>query len=162
MSQFSKMQITKMNKYNDVADLFDKETDRASAVLSASFLENLLEEHLRKHMITDKMIDSLFNGQEAFATFSSRISACYALRYIPKKVYRDLDLIRKIRNYFAHNMNDASFDDEEVQNRIRNFEFIKEIKNIDKNTNKEKFLMTVGFITLSIVSQAVWKKDIEV
>lgn len=112
MSQFSKMQITKMNKYNDVADLFDKETDRASAVLSASFLENLLEEHLRKHMITDKMIDSLFNGQGAFATFSSRISACYALRYIPKKVHRDLDLIRKIRNYFAHNMNDASFDDE--------------------------------------------------
>ncbi|WP_339192372.1 MltR family transcriptional regulator [Paenibacillus sp. FSL E2-0230] len=160
MLQDKKLQMEKLNQYNDVVSIFYKETDRASAVLSASFLENLLEDYLRKFMITEKMVDNLFNGQGAFATFSSRISTCYALKYIPQNVYRDLDLIRKIRNYFAHNMNDASFDDEEIKNRINSFDFIRAAKfDIDKNSNKEKFLMTVGYITLFIMNQAIWTED---
>ncbi|GJM76498.1 hypothetical protein HMSSN036_87140 [Paenibacillus macerans] len=146
-------------QYNSVVEIFYKETDRAAAILAASFLDNLLEEYLRKHMIVDKVIDNLFNGQGAFATFSSRISVCYAFKFIPSKVYRDLDLIRRIRNYFAHNMNDASFDDEEVRNRINSFEFIKEIKDINKNTHREKFLITVGLITLFITGQEIWKEN---
>lgn len=69
MLQDKKLQMEKLNQYNDVVSIFYKETDRASAVLSASFLENLLEDYLRKFMITEKMVDNLFNGQGPLPLF---------------------------------------------------------------------------------------------
>jgi hypothetical protein len=36
-----------LDGYNRVADLFDRESDRAAAILAASFLETLLEKLLK-------------------------------------------------------------------------------------------------------------------
>ena len=140
-----------LNHYNDVADTFDNETDRASAILAASYLENLLEIFLKDHMVEDDIINSLFTGQGALSTFSSRIAASYAFKFIPYKVYRDLDLIRKIRNHFAHNMSEATYEDEAVRNRISCFELFKEVDLQEYNhTNRQKFLITVGIISIHI------------
>jgi hypothetical protein len=50
-------------------------------------------------------------------SFSARIELCYALGLSPKQVRRDLILIRKIRNDFAHQAKTLTFDDPGIADR---------------------------------------------
>jgi DNA-binding MltR family transcriptional regulator len=52
------------------------------------------------------------------STFSARINLAHALRIIDDAEYRDLHIIRRIRNDFAHRR-DCDFETETVRNRIR-------------------------------------------
>jgi DNA-binding MltR family transcriptional regulator len=45
---------------------------------------------------------------------SARIRAAYCLGLITKDQYDDLNLIRRIRNKFAHRLHDLSFKDKEI------------------------------------------------
>src|SRR3546814_2970630 len=47
--------------------------------------------------------------------FSSKIKMCYCLGLIDKMIKEDLNLIRKIRNEFAHDLY-ASFDSDKIKN----------------------------------------------
>jgi DNA-binding MltR family transcriptional regulator len=49
------------------------------------------------------------------SSFSQRIAIAYAFGLIPKQRYRDFELIRKIRNHFAHHPMDTTFATAEVQ-----------------------------------------------
>lgn len=153
------MNTEKHIHHNKFVDIFEKESDRAAAILAASYLENLLKEFLIKHMVDDKVSGDLFSGQGALATFSSRISICYSFKLIRFETYRDLELIRKIRNHFAHNMYDATFSDSEARSRCDNFEFIKELKkhwDYSNHTSREIFLLAVSFIAMIINENKIW------
>ncbi len=52
-----------------------------------------------------------------FSTFSARIQASYRLGLISKTEKDELDLIRDIRNKFAHQVELSSFDDEWTKNQ---------------------------------------------
>jgi len=52
-------------------------------------------------------------------TFSARIDAAYCLGLLSKDENRDLHLIRKIRNDFAHKLIDMSFESQEIASRCR-------------------------------------------
>jgi DNA-binding MltR family transcriptional regulator len=55
------------------------------------------------------------DGSEApLSNFSARIKTAYCLGLITKKEYDDLNLIRKIRNKFAHRLHGYSFDHKEI------------------------------------------------
>src|SRR5262249_32748525 len=53
------------------------------------------------------------------ATFSARIDMAYLLGLIPDNVRRELHLIRKIRNDFAHSSENLDFNNEAIANRCR-------------------------------------------
>ncbi len=99
---------------------FDKESDRAAVILTASITDELL-----KSLLTAKLVpvtsstDELFDGPNApLQTFSSRIEMAYRVGLISCKFARDLHLIRKIRNEFAHNIQGCTFEDARVKSRI--------------------------------------------
>lgn len=106
-----------MDRYNEIISIFHTESDRAAAILTGSYLEVLLEKLLRTKFIQSPVVEDLFKGNGALSTFSSRIALCFALGYIEETTYRDLNLVRKIRNHFAHNIANASFEDSEVRSR---------------------------------------------
>src|SRR5437879_2246907 len=71
--------------------------DRTTAIIGAAFVENILEEWLRRFL------------QHGEKTFRAKIKLCFTLGLIGPIAHEDFDLIRKMRNKFAHEtlMHDA-------------------------------------------------------
>jgi DNA-binding MltR family transcriptional regulator len=101
-------------------DQFAKETDRAKVILAAAILDEALSVLLRTHLVACAAAnDDLFDGSTApLAAFSSRIDFAYRVGLISRRMCRDLHLVRKIRNDFAHNVSGCDFDSSSVRNRI--------------------------------------------
>jgi DNA-binding MltR family transcriptional regulator len=83
------------------------ETPRAAAVVSAVQLSGQLGQLLQNAMVPEEAAQNALlgegkDGDRPLASFSARIRAAYAFGLISKGVRDDLDLIRRIRNRFAH------------------------------------------------------------
>ena len=104
---------------------------------------------------------AMFDGNGPAATLSSRIRLSFSLGLIAKKEQHDLDLIRRIRNEFAHNENDMTFSDPTVSARCDSLALFEDLidtaKHIDFShyTSRDKF-QTVGvslYLTMSAREQ---------
>jgi Mannitol repressor len=108
-----------------------KESDRGVALIGAAYLDDILLKLLQAHLIeaaSSKEFKEFFSGLGLLSGFSSRIKAAYLLGLIGEKVYRDLEYVRKIRNQFAHNPWDLSFDDQQIKDwcsQLRHYTFHK-------------------------------------
>ena len=116
----TEVQETK-DQWQRYMEMFSKESDRACVILTVSFLDELLTLCLRMRLVANpNAIDSLFEGGNApFSSFSSKIDVAYRLGIISNRLCRDLHLVRKIRNDFAHNIEGCHFSDQKVHNRVR-------------------------------------------
>ena len=99
---------------------FAKESDRASVILSVAMLDKALETIIKARLLpTDSPDDSLSEGAYSpIANFSARVDLAHRTGLISTKFCRDLHIIRKIRNDFAHNITGCSFEDTSVRSRI--------------------------------------------
>lgn len=110
--------IKDYNIVMEIRNSLNDETDRGCVLISASFLDNQLENLLSSYLIEDTTVsDNVFSNSGSLGTFSSRIDMCYLLGLISKKMYRDLHLIRKIRNEFGHSYVPISFESSAIKNR---------------------------------------------
>jgi hypothetical protein len=92
-----------------------------------SFLEVNLERFLFKQMRPDlnsKDRRQLFEYEGALGTFSSKIVVAYALELIGPVTRADLDLIRFLRNEFAHSRIPFKFTTEEVRAICDKFQIV--------------------------------------
>lgn len=106
------------------------ESDRGCALFAAAYLDKALSDLLYVHLVASKTIEKdLFEGTSPLSTFSSRITLSFYLGLISESCRRDLDLIRKIRNDFAHKISVKSFDQEKISQRCRGFYFSYREKN---------------------------------
>lgn len=79
-------------------------------------LDTRLERLLLSHMLQGKVAKDLVVGRNApLGTFSSRINACFALGLITSSERSDLNLVRSIRNEFAHREHGITFEDETIR-----------------------------------------------
>lgn len=99
------------------------ENDRAAIITAASLIEYVLGEVIKLRL--DRASEGgdekrlLEDEGGIAATFSNRIALAYYLRIIGPQVRRDLDLIRRIRNEAAHDMNQVSFANAAIASRCR-------------------------------------------
>jgi DNA-binding MltR family transcriptional regulator len=96
-----------------------KESDRGLALVSAEFFDAALERLLLARFISGlkrrpKLIKPLFEGFGPLSTFSSKISVSYAFDLLEDWMAADLDVIRRIRNEFAHSFEPKTFGDQEI------------------------------------------------
>lgn len=108
-------------KPEDIANLssffeeLQRETDRGLPLVSAALIDEKLLEALAAFFCEGAASDNLLDKPNApLGTFSARIDACFALALIDEHEYREISLIRKIRNLFAHSKHGLSFSDERV------------------------------------------------
>lgn len=95
--------------------LLNSESDRASALMAAAFLDDQLRMLLEANLVQDKkVLLRILDQRGPLATFSSRIDMAYAMGLIGKRTLLDLNLLRKIRNEFAHTAGTLSFDSPKV------------------------------------------------
>jgi DNA-binding MltR family transcriptional regulator len=125
--------------YSNVVKGFHNETDRAAAVLAASFVECFLEELLRVFMHNGPVVDQLFEAHGALSTFSARSDCAYALRIIDENLHRNLKFIRQIRNHFAHHPSETSFDDSPIRDFCAHLSLGE-----DGESPRSTFLIAVG------------------
>jgi mannitol operon repressor len=82
---------------------FNRETERGAALAAAAVLDELLGRTIAGFLIPNKGSNALLDGFNApLGTFSARIACAYALGLLTEKEYKECELIRKIRNEFAH------------------------------------------------------------
>ncbi len=107
-------------KFNDALfefnKLFNKESvdERSIAIIGGTFCEMALEYVLKSFFPEDDEVEKLFVFNNSLGNFSNKISLAYCLGLIDKLIKRDLDLIRKIRNKFAHDLF-TSFHDPKIK-----------------------------------------------
>ena len=109
------------DKYWDRLHLeLDHETDRSIVIVAGALLDEALKETIKAAIIPAAKKDwCVFSGSNSpISSFSARIDLCYQLGLISNVMQRDLHIIRKLRNDFAHNPFELSFDGASVKNRV--------------------------------------------
>lgn len=100
--------------------------DRAAALVGTSILEghlrDLLEDHLRDLKIAsgETLHKRMFGGMGPLGSLSARINMGYMLNYYGEAAWRDLHIIRDIRNLFAHQTAIRSFTMDKVRGKCFN------------------------------------------
>ncbi len=96
----------------------DEETDRGCALLAASHIEARLESLLQAVLVEDKnLLSGMLTGNRPLATLSAKADLAYLMGLISKPTHRDINLIRRIRNEFAHSIDPIDFTTSVIANR---------------------------------------------
>jgi hypothetical protein len=106
LKAFRRLQRTPMteNELQFVQEEVRGASDRAMALIYAGVLDNVIEECLKRRMVTlsSDEYERLFRGPGPLSSLSAKINIAYAFRIFGKRTKRDLHFIREIRNAFAH------------------------------------------------------------
>jgi len=109
---------------DDVARLvedFSRETDRGVALLGAAFLDDALNLMLRAALVDDAdAVNRLIGPGRPLETFGACTHLAYCMGLIGPDLYADINLIREIRNDFAHRQ-PTQFDQAELRPKCRRF-----------------------------------------
>lgn len=116
MNDSPSMLLVDQTEWASFFDELKDESDRGAAVLAAAWIDHLLE---RKLVL-------LFSGKNPKAraqlvNFSRRINAAFRVGLLDVDVCHDLNVIRKIRNEFAHQIHGLSMESGEVRTLIESF-----------------------------------------
>jgi mannitol operon repressor len=104
------------NYFSEFLAEFQKESDRGAALVGAALLDARLERILRSHFIVGKSANELLDGGNGpLASFSARIKCCQALGLITDNEKNDIDLVRAIRNAFAHQEHGLNFESVKIK-----------------------------------------------
>jgi hypothetical protein len=103
---------------------FARESDRAAAIVVAAMLDEALRSLIERRLVEPQDPNrSILNGPNApLASFSARIDAAQQLGLISHFMARDLHLIRKIRNDFAHYPLERTFANPPISDLVRALE----------------------------------------
>lgn len=107
---------------DDIEDLthfleeLNRETDRGLPLVAAALIDERLEETLRSFFCEGRTATKLLDEANApLGNFAARSHACFALALVDEFEYSEIELIRKIRNVFAHAKHGMSFRNEKVK-----------------------------------------------
>jgi DNA-binding MltR family transcriptional regulator len=108
-------------EFNEFLEPFQRETDRAAALLAAAMLDDKLLEILESFFAKSDSSKKLLRGPGApLGTFAARIEAAHALGFLDDAEYGEIHIIRKIRNRFAHGWRSLTFASDSVRDPVRN------------------------------------------
>ena len=82
-------------------------------------LENVLKHSMRHHPGGS---DNLFDPDRPLGSFAAKIALCHRLGLVSDEVEHALQLVRRIRNEFAHSVGTAGLSESSHSNRLRELE----------------------------------------
>ncbi len=95
---------------------YGNKSDRAAVILQASIVENILQGTIEKKTrpLSRDLRERLFEGNGPLSSFANKINVAYALGVFADVFRHDLDLIRELRNGFAHTRHPTTFSTPQV------------------------------------------------
>lgn len=130
---------------------FQREPDRAAAVLGAAYIDQALEHLLRRQLRGGRNLqDALLGPERPLGSLSARIKIAFALRLVAEDSYNDLEMIRKIRKAFAHGTHGFTFQRADVASRCRHLRLPQALgKGFE--TDNPRFLFNQSVVLLASV-----------
>lgn len=145
-------------KSEPVREALAKESNRGAALIGAAYLDDILEALLRC-VFVDQCADELLGINQPLGTFHARICLAYSVGLLSKHEYQDLEIVRGIRNDFAHLHDDLTFDNESVKARCENLQYgclakaLRDPRGIT-TTSKDRFVISVAALGQVLVATA--------
>jgi DNA-binding MltR family transcriptional regulator len=98
----------------------DKETDRSVAIIAVAIIDETLKQLIERLLIKPKNKEHCVfsSANSPLGSLSSKINASYQLGFISEEMHRDLQLLRKIRNDFAHKPFEMTFNSNAIKSRV--------------------------------------------
>jgi DNA-binding MltR family transcriptional regulator len=123
-----------------------RETDRGAALLGVAFIDDVLDAVLRAHFVDDqKAVYKLLGPGRPVESFGTKTHLAYCLGLLGPDTYSDMNLIREIRNEFAHRL-PVSFEAEAVRGRILQLRAVDVIAGDATLSCRERFLVNVVLV----------------
>jgi mannitol operon repressor len=138
-----------------------QEPDRSLAIVAASYLDDLLQSGLRERLRgSKKELDSFFGRQGFLDSFGARTMLARAIGFIDEKEYHDMELIRRIRNDFAHIPNRRSFEALEIADRCNELKHGKIIPELGvdgdplfRDSPRQRFIFAASILALGLMGR---------
>ena len=123
-------------------------------MISTSFIDELLKRTISAFLVEGPESKLLLDGFGApLGTFSSRIKMAIALGLLNRDEAKDTDILRTIRNDFAHRVH-ISFSDSSIKDRCLNLQLAaKDYGSVTVNT-RTRFLSSATAIILNLTNRA--------
>ncbi len=106
-------------------------SDRALGIIAASLVEIHLTKLIKQAFITEDKIgekqtvqDILFHSSGPLGAFSNKIRLAYMMGLIIAEFFKNLEIMKEIRNRFAHYTAIGSFNHDEISSRCHNFTIV--------------------------------------
>jgi DNA-binding MltR family transcriptional regulator len=140
-----------------VGDL-ENETDRGVALLAVAFLDDVLDVLLRASFVNDsEAVNRLVGPGRPLESFGSRAHLAYCMGLLGADVYNDINLIREIRNDFAHRQ-PTNFEQGEIRVKSGKLRCVAPmLQEIESCTGRERFIASVVVIANHLIVQATEK-----
>ncbi len=108
------------NTHREIFEELEKQTDRGTAIIGAALLESRVEDAIKSRLLINKTTTS-----RSIGTFSAKISLGYSMGIYGEKTHHELEIIRKIRNDFAHFLKPINFDSPNIKDKCNELWFPK-------------------------------------
>ncbi|MCA0902030.1 DUF4145 domain-containing protein [Microbulbifer agarilyticus] len=119
-------------------------SDRNAALVASAAFDVLLERLLLAFLVQDSAISK---GIAKKSSFANKINLCFSLGLISEEEMHDLNLLRDIRNAFAHNLFDCDFENPKVKIAISNLQLPKKA-NADHKSIDLRACFNIGMVVL--------------
>lgn len=141
-----------------------EESERGIILIGAAFIEEELEGMLRAYFPfirslqnstsadtkkVDRVANDLFGAYKPLNTFAAKSDFAFSIGLVTDWEYRDIALLRKIRNKFAHQIGSSSLKSSSVVNLVKQFSGAKDVKRdavIDRMTKLGYLIITRNVI----------------
>lgn len=110
------MRIEDIKDLSKYIEELKRETDRGLPLVAMALLDEKLRDTLESFCVNKKSAVKLLDEMNSpLGTLSSRLDSCFAFGLIDEFEYAEINLLRKIRNEFAHAKHGLSFDNEKIR-----------------------------------------------
>ncbi len=131
---------------DEIEAFYDALRDRDRAIVLSAIAENHLTSLLQLLMLRHEkeISQQLFNPTGPLGPFGTKIRVAYMLRILPPEIHKDLMIVSKIRNKFAHDLSVKSFNDQQITDWVKNMRhydlFLNSVKDFQKKAERESTL----------------------
>jgi hypothetical protein len=149
-------------QFSEVADALNEETsDRALAIISAAFLEDVLREMVKRRLV-DAIPSALKDAMPRDGSITQFINWALCLGLITPLEHRDSIQVAKIRHRFAHRALHLDFKDVDIEKACNEFALLSQAKSFGIESGgdvnawppRDKFRLVV-FTLLSLLEMRV-------
>jgi DNA-binding MltR family transcriptional regulator len=136
----------------------ESESDRGVALLAVAFLDDVLDLLLRATFVNDPdAVNRLIGPGRPLESFGSRAHIAYCMGLLGADVYNDINLIREIRNDFAHRQ-PTNFEQGDIRLKCTKLRCVTPmLQEIESCTARERFIASVVVIANHLIVQATDK-----
>lgn len=148
----------KIKDFGEFLEVFQNETDRGAVLVATTLIEEKLKKIIENFLVETKVTNEILTGFNApIGTYSARLKLAFTLGLITDIEFHDCNLIRKIRNEFAHKFDlGFSFKNELVKKLCCDFKAdFPGKQDVYKDEPRILFVISVGLL----ISRWLYRED---